>query len=339
MDIALSPLEPADDATIDSVLALQTAAQALDTPDLPPPCRYRFIGSLRHPVSSSRRERYVARADDTLVGYLDLVLPLRDNTENADASIQVNPEHRRRGVGRQLHSYAVERLRELGRKRMTGGSIETMPGGPERDGAGSAFAAAVGAKAALTEVRRKLDLSTVDDSDLARLLEAAWAKASGYSLAQWGDSVPDEYIDGVAYLDSSFLAEAPTGDLAWEPEQVDAARVREREEAQRHQGVRSYSSAMVHDASGRVVALTAIGLERSTPDHAYQWITLVDPRHRGHRLGTVAKLENLRYAREHEPQLSTIDTWNADVNDHMIAINEAMGFRPIDRFVHWQQDV
>jgi RimJ/RimL family protein N-acetyltransferase len=74
-------------------------------------------------------------------------------------------------------------------------------------------------------------------------------------------------------------------------------------------------------------------------DQAWQLITLVDPDHRGHRLGTVVKIENLRYILSHEPALRVIDTYNAAVNDHMISINEAMGFRPVDGLVSWQQSI
>ena len=31
-----------------------------------------------------------------------------------------------------------------------------------------------------------------------------------------------------------------------------------------------------------------------------------------------------------------MDTWNAAVNDHMISINEAMGFRPVDGWNNFQ---
>ena len=41
----------------------------------------------------------------------------------------------------------------------------------------------------------------------------------------------------------------------------------------------------------------------------------------------------------HEPQVRVIDTWNAAVNEHMIAINEAMGFRAVDAWVNWQMNL
>jgi hypothetical protein len=70
-----------------------------------------------------------------------------------------------------------------------------------------------------------------------------------------------------------------------------------------------------------------------------QLITLVDPPHRGHRLGTIVKIANLRYAMAGEPALRVVDTWNAAVNDHMISINEAIGFRAMDALVDWQRTI
>jgi hypothetical protein len=85
-----------------------------------------------------------------------------------------------------------------------------------------------------------------------------------------------------------------------------------------------------------MVAWSALAVRKTVPEHAWQQITLVDPRHRGHRLGLVAKLVNLRYLQEHEPAVTAIDTWNAEVNRYMIAINEAMGFRAVDAWTDWQ---
>src|SRR5262249_16296294 len=129
------------------------------------------------------------------------------------------------------------------------------------------------------------------------------------------------------------------GDLALEPEKVDAERVRHSEVVRDAQGSRVYSTGARHDASGRMVALTALIMRRTIPWHAWQGITLVDPEHRGHPLRPITKLENLRYLVASEPELRMIDTWNADVNSHMIAINEAVGFRAVDAWANWQKEI
>ena len=95
----------------------------------------------------------------------------------------------------------------------------------------------------------------------------------------------------------------------------------------------------MHDGSGELAAWTHIAFEADQTHHAWQEITLVHPGHRGRRLGMLVKLENLLAAIADEPALRHIDTWNAAENTHMIAINEAMGFRPVDAWVSWQQEI
>ena len=47
--------------------------------------------------------------------------------------------------------------------------------------------------------------------------------------------------------------------------------------------------------------------------------------HRGHRLGMRLKAAMLQRLATVEPQLETIDTWNAESNAHMIAVNDELG--------------
>jgi GNAT superfamily N-acetyltransferase len=191
----------------------------------------------------------------------------------------------------------------------------------------------MGAKEALVEVRRRLDVSTVDIGGLAA------PEAPGYSLVLWRDRTPEEYVRDVGRLDGRLVTDAPMGDLVYEAPDIDADRVRASEENHLRWGEHSYNAGIRHDASGALVAWTMLNLESTIPDHAWQQITIVDPDHRGHRLGLWVKVANLRYMLEHEPAVRTIDTWNAASNSHMIAINEAVGFRPVDAWGMWQQEI
>jgi GNAT superfamily N-acetyltransferase len=331
MDIAVTPIESADDPAFQQAFELSSAAQAVDIPDFPAPCRESFHAGLVHPWPNRPTRHFLARAAGAPAGYLKVVLPDLDNTDNAHVELTVHPDHRRRGVGRELYEYAARVAREEGRKRLLS---DTVAGSP-----GEEFGRAVGAKAALSEVRRRLDLTTISDAALDEQLAAAWRQAPGYSLVQWQDAVPDEYVDDVAYLDSRLIKDAPMGDLTWEPERVDAARIRAAEVAIRARKQRRYDTGVRHDDTGRLVAWTSLGVDHCPPEHAWQQITIVEPRHRGHRLGVIVKIENLRYARAHEPALRDIDTWNAAENAHMIAINEQVGFRAVDRWVNFQHDL
>jgi hypothetical protein len=120
---------------------------------------------------------------------------------------------------------------------------------------------------------------------------------------------------------------------------VDAARVRATEERQIAVGRTAFHTGVVHAASGRMVAWTTIAGNNDTPIHAWQNITIVDPDHRGHRLGMIVKLENLRHTLGQRPELAAIDTFNASANRHMLAINETMGFRRVDLWMQWQRTI
>jgi GNAT superfamily N-acetyltransferase len=337
--LTIAPLRADDPAAVEAEYEILRAARTVDVPDFPPPCRYQHEARLRHPWPGRDTRYAMAYLGGTAVGRYALELSTIDNLENAELDITVHPAHRRQGVGRRLFEHATGQARLEGRKRVMCMSVETLPGGPVRSEAGKAFAHAIGMTNALTDVRRRLDVPSIDPADHERLLAEAWAKAAGYSVVQWQATTPEEHVDDVAKLDSSFLEEAPLGDLAWEPEKVDAERVRRADAIRSAHGARPYNTGLVHDASGRLVAWSALVVFSTVPWHAWQNITLVDPTHRGHRLGILSKIINLQYLLANEPEVRVIDTWNAGVNKHMIAINEAMGFRAVDAWANWQRDV
>ncbi|GGM31048.1 GNAT family N-acetyltransferase [Micromonospora sonchi] len=333
MTITITPFEAADESAIEQAYQIGVAQVAADLPDFPPFCRRRFIARVRHPMPGSESIYLLAQIDGEPAGFLVLDLPQLDNTENAAAEPVVHPAYRRRGVGRALYEHGVGVLRERGRKRVSGMS---QAHAPDRPSPGSAFATGLGAVDALPDVRRRLDTADLDQAELDSLLAAARARSAGYEVLFWRGRTPDELIADVAYLEGRLLIDAPMGDLAWEPEQIDAERLRGMELALDARGRRRYHVGVRHEASGRLVAWTLLDVSASADWHAYQQITIVDPDHRGHRLGLLAKIENLRHLLAHEPAVRAIDTFNAASNDHMIAINEQLGFRVLDRWSNWQ---
>ncbi|MFF3864406.1 GNAT family N-acetyltransferase [Micromonospora sp. NPDC001898] len=336
MGITITPIDPADQSAVDAAYRIRAAADAADVPDFPPLCRRRLEAGLRHPMPGLMPVWALARRDGVPAGYLGLILPQLDNTDNATVDLFVDPAHRRHGVGRALHEHGLRVLRERGRKRVVGMAVSALPDGPGRDGAGGAFAAAVGGRPALAEVRRRLDAARLDPAALDALLADARPSAAGYRTVRWRGPAPDEYVADVAHLDGRLMTDAPLGDLVWEPERVDVERMRGVERALDARGRRRYHHGAVHVASGRLVAWTLLDVDPTSSWHAFQQITIVDPAHRGHRLGLLAKVENLRYALAHEPELRFVDTFNAVANGHMIAINERLGFRPVDTWTDWQ---
>src|SRR5260370_396061 len=82
-------------------------------------------------------------------------------------------------------------------------------------------AAAVGATPALPEVRRRLDLDTVDSAVWSAMLADARQRAGGYTTRSWVGEVPDDLVDEVARLEGRMNVDAPIGDLQLEQEHYD----------------------------------------------------------------------------------------------------------------------
>jgi GNAT superfamily N-acetyltransferase len=316
-------VEPLTESLLDRAYEIHRAGWDHDVPDIPSAPLAAFRAALRSPWPGNTEEGYVGLLDGQPVGSLGLRLPQRDNLDSATVEIRVLPEHRRLGVGRALWAHAVTRARALGRKRLFGQTVQRFPDG-------DAFAAAMGATAALAETRSRLDVATADLSHLDGL------RADGYRLVRWTGLARDEWLDDVAYLDSRFNLDAPQGDLEVEQEIVDARQVREIERAQTVRRRTTFHAGAVHVATGRLVAWTFLAGSDDRPWQAWQNITLVHPEHRGHRLGLLVKLDNLRHIRAARPELRAIDTFNATANERMLAINQTMGFRAVDSWAQWQ---
>ena len=89
------------------------------------------------------------------------------------------------------------------------------------------------------------------------------------------------------------------------------------------------------DAS--IAAYSELELPAEHPNLAYQADTIVLAAHRGHGLGMLMKAANLVSLAEVAPARRRVYTWNADENEHMLAINDRLGFRIVGYSGEWQR--
>jgi GNAT superfamily N-acetyltransferase len=269
----------------------------------------------------------LGRVDGEPVGAIELDVPTIDNLTTASIRVLVLPQLRHRGHGRALLSAALDETAAMGRRRLFFEVPSPYPSGP---GPAEPLLRSVGARPVLKEVRRLLDLSALPEVDAPA--------PDDYHVVQWVDRAPDELVDGLAHLAARMSTDAPLGEMDWEPEIWDAGRYREKEAAAVARGRIRYATAAVHSRTGVVTAVTDIGVSRQRPEVAYQWDTIVLPEHRGHGLGMLVKSLNHGLLVKSEPASRWVNTWNAEVNTHMIGINERLGFRPVDCWTEWQLD-
>jgi hypothetical protein len=198
---------------------------------------------------------------------------------------------------------------------------------------GDGFARAMGAIAELTEARRTLDVAAVPAGQLARLRAAAEGAAAGYTLTTWDGLTPDEWLEPVARLNEA-MADAPHG-AGEEPQVWDVDRVRLVDQLSAETGLRRYSVAAAESATGELAALTQLSIEEAEPAWGHQEMTAVARAHRGHRLGLLTKVAMMELLAAREPRLAFVETWNGETNAHMVAINEALGFRKTGLTTIW----
>jgi GNAT superfamily N-acetyltransferase len=313
--------DPADTAALRGCQAAWSAALDIDDAN-GPRMKGRLLSAwLRQGFTGDPAEAWFipGTAPETVVGWYRLELPDLENRDRAGLLIVVDPAARRTGVGRTLLGHAAERAAAVGR---------SVLGGEVRDGsAGDAFAVATGAKSGMSATMRRLDLRTVAAGKFARLRAAAAAAATGYSLVRWTGPTPPEYRESLARVLNAY-ADAPH-DKGYEAEAWDGERVRARADAP-HQamGVRTYTIAAAQDASGELAAMTQLSVAPDSPRWGHQGLTAVTRQHRGHRLGLLVKTAMLDWLSQAEPAIELIDTGNASANDHMIAVNDVLGFVP-----------
>jgi GNAT superfamily N-acetyltransferase len=313
--------DPADLDTVSACYEVFRAAHLTDDPLEPPMSAGTFGTRMTEDPQKDPGEVWVVPgAGGAVVAFYRLGLPDLENRDRAFLRLYVHPAARRRGIGRELVSHAAARAADNERSVLDGEVLE--------DSAGDAFARRIGATLALEEVRRVQDLRNIPPGRVADLRQTASLAALGYSLVTWTGPVPDQYCGQVAELFNA-SNDAPRG-AGVEDEVWDADRVRERTGSLLRAGhLRGYTVAAVHDATGEVAGFTAIVVDPEHPEWAYQQLTAVSRPHRGHRLGLLVKTAMLEWLAEAEPRLERIATGNAAANEHMIAVNETLGYEVI----------
>jgi GNAT superfamily N-acetyltransferase len=252
-----------------------------------------------------------------VAAFYRLDLPDLENLDRAFAQPAVHPAARRAGLGHALVRHAAERAAANGRVVMDSMAVAGS--------AGDAFARRLGATPTLVEIQRIQELSKISREQVAELRETAARAAADYSLVTWTGPVPEEFHGQAASVFNAF-GDAPRGE-GIEAEAWDAQRVRERTGRMLRAGhLRGYAVAALRDATGEMAAITEVVIDPLKPDWGFQGLTAVTRPHRGHRLGLLLKAAMLQWLAEAEPQLERIETGNAAANEHMIAVNKALGY-------------
>jgi GNAT superfamily N-acetyltransferase len=304
------------------LVAATNAARRVDSPWLHPLTEHECVGDLRHGWDGDPRVAFLATVGGVDVGVGSHESSAYDNEHLAWLEVEVVPAWRRRGHGTGLLSWLLDRARAEGR---------TSAGLSGWDAVGPrAFAERHGFEERSVEVHRR---QYVDGPPAVALPDAP-----DYELVRWPARTPEADLADLAELTAA-INDAPTDELDVEDESFPPERIAAYEHAWAARGHRLHRLVARHRRTGRLAGQTVVAVDGERPWLAEQHDTSVVAAHRGHRLGLLLKLEMLRWLAEEEPQVREIDTWNAESNDHMVGVNELLGYRVLGRVLDFQRSL
>jgi GNAT superfamily N-acetyltransferase len=319
-------LDVDDDAELHTAYATSKRAETAGRPDAPFLTELEYRVWHRRPDPMQRGTSFAVFDCAAIVGTGWLALPLADNTDLARLQVTVPPEHRRRGVGSALLDRLVEEARTAGRRRLL--ANVWLPFDRREQHPYRRFAERHGFTLANVEVRRDLALP-VADAVLDDLGAEGAGQHRGYELRTFTDDMPDDVVRTYCVLNNMLLSQSPTGDIDYEAENLTPETYRAQQDQHRLSGRIVYTT-LALDASGVAAAYSKLSVTPDEPGVVHQWGTLVHPDHRGRRLGIAVKVRSLQVLQRRHPDRTRVITCNTESNAHMVAINERLGFRPVE---------
>jgi GNAT superfamily N-acetyltransferase len=328
--VEIRPLDADDSALVARVVTLLESVRQADSPWVHPRTVTELQGELRYGWELDPGRHFVALADGRPVATGQLATTKWDNLDLAWLDVTVHPEHRRRGTGTTLLRFLVDEAHAAGRTKLgiDGWDAEA----PRR------FAQRYGFTVGSRAINRRQHLDELDLPELQHRYDEARPRASAYELIRLSGRTPDELLPAVCEMWVA-INDAPLDDLDIEDEVFPPERIRDYETATLEKGRRMHRVLARHRETGALAGHTVVVVEGERPEVGHQHDTSVVREHRGHRLGLLLKAEMNLWLAEIEPQLRTVDTWNAESNDHMIAVNEALAYRWMGRGLEFMSTV
>lgn len=300
------------------------ASTARDLPAEPAPTLDHVHSLLTTPGLDSRHLLWVSRSGDEVTGVARLLL--FDGVGRGHLgqfTIDVHPDHRRRGIASHLLETVTRAAREDGRRSIVVEASSDTPG--------VAFLEARGFACVLS-----LSLLLLDVRDAGDVGEIVHAEHPGYRLTRWLGVVPPELAETFATAKSA-MGDMPSGDMDYGTTTWDTDRVRDMAEVVEKRGDTLLTVAALHDDT--IAGFTELVIPVGDGTRAMQYDTAVVPGHRGNGLGLWVKAAMLDWLRAEWPAVREIETDNAEDNEHMLAVNERLGFRPLRKTRQYQYDL
>lgn len=266
--------------------------------------------------------------ENDIVGYGMTQFSREDNLHMAQFSINVLPEFRKQGLGKEFLSKIVDVAQKENRNLLITSTMARIP-------AGEAFMNRIGADRGLEAHTNQLVIADLDPDLLHQWQERASERGVGFEIGLWEGRYPEEYIDPIVEL-YDLVNQQPFGDLDIEDFTFSADHIRQNEKNLFARGFERWTIFVREIQTGNFAGYTEVIWNPNRPDIISQGITGVFPQYRNKGLGRWLKAEMLDKILKERSRAKFVRTENADMNAPMMKINNELGFKPYIAECIWQ---
>lgn len=296
-------------------------------PDDPPPSLDVFQTGFcnAHPMMANRHW-LIRSSGGVAIGRIDYsTLRSEENQHLVQLRIGILPVHRGQGIALRALPMLIDLARAENRTVIMARTYSTVP-------SGVAFMKQLGAEASLTEDCVQVRIAEIPAALLEKHSEHT---PNWYKLHIWRNTYPECHINDAVTL-HGLVNEVPRGsldvsDITTTPEQL-----RDEEAAYALRGIKRWTFAVEHIASGAFVGISEVFQSAGKPHVLQQGITAIGKDHRGHGLGWWVKLAAIKTIKMEAPDVTVIRTENAVGNAGIAHINALLGFKVTMEETIWQ---